>query len=120
MACALDIKAARTVFTGMNHSVNYDAENPKLRAFGAAHGLDMQCGFDGWASPVQLTCARSIDETRVDVDRARGQWRTISAPTGEVAYGDSVPSFRYDNVPGMSQWEQDQSPSPQWTRPPLL
>lgn len=117
----------------MNHSVNYGMEDPKLRAFGAARGLDLRCGFDGWAASVALTRVRRTSEARAEVDAARAMWRGVPVPDGEapIVPDDSgpsggaaaelavgrVPSFRYEATPGLAEWELGQSPSPPWVQP---
>ena len=117
----------------MNHSVDYYAEDAKLRAFGLERGLELGCGYDGWAMPVTLSRESSIEEVQEGVLEARSAWRSTRAPLGEASIephtggldgasyaGEgidaSVPSFRYDSMPGLFMWEPGQSPSPQWKR----
>lgn len=105
----------------MNHTVNYGAEEPKLRAFGASHGLDLSCGFDGWVTRVALTRVRSLAAVVAEVGAARASWREAPPPAGEAEVttdaAAGVPCFRYDTVPGLDVWEPGQSPSPPWRRP---
>lgn len=42
LACAVVIKAKRTVFVGMNHAVNYHVDAPRVSAWAAEHGLSIE------------------------------------------------------------------------------
>ena len=124
VSCALDLRAKCTIFTGMNHSISYHAEDPKLRAFSAEYGLDIQCGYDGLAKQITLGRICSIEEVRSEVDAARASWKTLAVPLGESIAPEMtgpavIPNYRYDTRPDVSAWEPGQSPSPQWKRPPV-
>ena len=54
VACALDLRAQRAVLVGMGHHIDYYAEQPRLAAYAAARGADMEFGYDGWAQALRL------------------------------------------------------------------
>jgi phosphoribosyl 1,2-cyclic phosphodiesterase len=116
VACTLDLRPTRAIFTGMNHNVDYAREDPKLRAFGAEHGLGMECGYDGWSVPVRLTRRRSIAAVRAEVDAARASWASVPPPAGEgsevadASAGTGPPSYRYLGL-ALPTWEQGQGPA---------
>lgn len=118
VACAMDLRAATTVLTGMNHNVDYRRENPKLRAFGEEHGLVLECGFDGWCTSVEIARVSSIGAVRSEVDAARDGWRAVCTPAATDLSvkpsqprpgSDAPPSYRYLDL-DLPMWEQGQGP----------
>jgi phosphoribosyl 1,2-cyclic phosphodiesterase len=113
VACALDLRAETTVFTGLNHNVDYRRENKKLHEFGLERGVKIECGYDGWCVPISLTRERSLGTVQSEVDCARLGWLDVPVPVGEEEVGittGSPPGFRYLGME-LPTWEQGQGPA---------
>jgi phosphoribosyl 1,2-cyclic phosphodiesterase len=121
VACARDVGAERTVFVGMNHRVDFYAEQPKLQAFGAARGRALELGFDGWTESFDLRAVGSLGGLGARVDAARTRAPLLPPPAGGAVTvagaggggGCAIPvvAYTYKDVPGMEEWAEGCSPS---------
>lgn len=73
-----------TVLVGMNHRIDYYKENAKLKEFGAAHGLSIELGYDGWSVDSRLAECSSVETARDHVRLGIGaeqahMWHDIHA-----------------------------------------
>ena len=125
IACALDIKAETTVFVGMNHRVDYRAEQPKLVAFGAARGARLELGYDGWVIDVAFAAHRSALDASTAINVARARVTAARPLSAELSGSDAavvqigaheatlnVVDYAHAVLP---EWEEGQSPSPSAT-----
>lgn len=110
VACALDIRAARTVFVGMNHRVDFHPENAKLAAFATARGADaLELGFDGWCAGVALTRRAALGDVAAEV--AAGRAASPPPPSEELGGGGCGGESVSYAAAALSEWEDGQSPS---------
>lgn len=97
LACAMDLKARRTVLVGMGHRVNHYREAPKLAAWAAEYGLPVEFAYDGWSTAVRLdapTERRDILHSLVAANEtAAADWcagRVTLATTADAAAAASA------------------------------